>query len=176
MNATRLQTWLVNLLDSILWVNTAWASVTSETIQKCFSKCGIGAQLDEQQDQPQDELQPDDHLSELLDDTSWDQFTNCDEDVCTFVTATSDSQQTATPIADDEDDDEETDAADPAPPAPPVSLKLALHSLQTLQTFALENEDDKILKLVDQTKQLVEQMKLLQITTSKQTKLDNYFK
>ena len=117
-----------------------------------------------------------DHLSELLDGTSWDQFTNCDEDVCTFATATSDSQQTATPIADDEDDDEETDAADPAPPAPPVSLKLALQSLQTLQTFALENEDDKILKLVDQTKQLVEQMKLLQITTSKQTKLDNYFK
>ena len=160
----------VNLLDSILWVNTAWASVTSETIQKCFSKCGIGAQLDEQQDQPQDELQPDDHLSELLGGTSWDQFTNCDDDVCTFATATSDSQQTATPIADDEDDDEETDAADPAPP---VSLKLALQSLQTLQTFALENEDDKILKLVDQTKQ---QMKLLQITTSKQTKLDNYFK
>ena len=166
----------VNFLDSILWVNTAWASVTSETIQKCFSKCGIGAQLDEQQDQPQDELQPDDHLSELLDGTSLDQFTNCDEDVCTFATATSDSQQTATPIADDEDDDEETDAADPAPPAPPVSLKLSLQSLQTLQTFALENEDDKILKLVDQTKQLVEQMKLLQITTSKQAKLDNYFK
>ena len=176
----------VNLLDSILWVNTSWTSVTSETIQKCFSKCGIGAQLDEQQDQPQYELQPDDHLSELLDGTSWDQFTNCDEDVCTFATATSDSQQTATPIGDDEDDDEETDAADPAPPddeetdaadpAPSVSLKLALQSLQTLQTFALENEDDKILKLVDQIKQLIEQMKWLQITTSKQTKLDDYFK
>ena len=71
----------VTVLDAILWLTTAWDSVSPETIQKCFRKCGLSdAIVDVSSD---DEWDEEDLRPLLPPGTSLRDYVNSDDHVAT---------------------------------------------------------------------------------------------
>ena len=74
----------VTVLDAILWLTTAWNSVSPETIQKCFRKCGFSDTIvDASSD---DEWDEDDLRPLLPPGTSLRDYVNSDDHVATQTT------------------------------------------------------------------------------------------
>ena len=71
----------VTVLDAILWLTTAWDSVSPETIHKCFRKCGFSdAIVDASSD---DECDEEDLRPLLPPGTSLRDYVNSDDHVAT---------------------------------------------------------------------------------------------
>ena len=106
------------MLDAILWLTSAWDSVESKTISKCFQKCGFSdARLDaattDDDEWDDDEWDDDEWDDDEWDDDEWD---------------------------DDEWDDDEWDDADLLPLLPPgITFKDYVDSRRqtTLYAFAV---------------------------------------
>ena len=168
----------VSVIDSIIWTSAAWEAVTPETIQKCFLKCGIGKDSDTDSNDSDTmtedlDLTPDDDIQPLLEGTSWEDFANCDNNIQTFPTDTPTDH--TTDMTEDEPDDDTTPEADPTNNTK-ITVQHALKCLQDLQHFALQHGSLDLLKLTDQSTDLVEKTKWENITNSKQSTIENFFK
>jgi hypothetical protein len=164
----------VTLIDCILWVDTAWKSITADTIRKCFSNCGIGERDTETPATPEEAVTLDEAVLPLLDGTTWEDFTNCDEDTTTTTETT--TETTVTTETEKESSNEDEEEPETTLPEPPISVSAALNSLKTLQTFGLQNNLPDIINLMNQAEELIEKNKWETLKEAKQTKLDSFFK
>ena len=83
-------------------------------------------------------IQVDDDIKELLEDTSWDDFVLCDDEVQTFSSELANENESNFQIQQEED---------PCEDVPRITLEQALKSLQNLQNFALQNSSPDLLKI-----------------------------
>ena len=95
----------MTVLDAILWAKQAWDTVSPETIQKCFRKCGFGS--DKVGSKEVTEIpHPAHETVQLMDDTEWADFVQFDRNVET--TETLDDKV----ICDEQDDNDDNDDDD----------------------------------------------------------------
>ena len=70
----------LTVLDAILWAKQAWDTVSPETIQKCFRKCGFGS-VEVGSEEVIELPHPDHETLQLMDDTEWADFVQFDRNV-----------------------------------------------------------------------------------------------
>ena len=143
----------VTVLDAILWLTTAWDSVSPETIQKCFRKCGF---LDAIVDASSDDEWDEEDLRPLLPPgTSLRDYINSDDHVATQRTI-DDNWERA--LLDDANvaTDGEVDSSSEEGGEKVVSSTTAWSHSSDLLNYALSTNNSELIALLSQARDLIQ--------------------
>ena len=171
----------VTVLDAILWFQSAWQTVTAETIQKCFKNCGFATDALEVQDE--DESWDEEDLLPLLPGgTTLHDYANMDSDLVTQNNLGDDWEQAVIQSAKQVNEDEHADSGDESDKendvlaAKTISLKTAWDHTQDMRDLALASNNDDLLNLMIKVEDVIKVAKKKATEKMKQPKLDMFFK
>ncbi|XP_054631460.1 tigger transposable element-derived protein 4-like [Dunckerocampus dactyliophorus] len=163
-----------DILKAIYWVDRAWKDTSPETIQKCFTKCGVGPQDFEagaeqvKAEEPGDEL---DAVCQKELKMSLEELVGADE-----LLATTDQNQ-ATTLEDYQRRLENTDKPQPSQQEPNlISFSEAFRSLEQMKTLAVSKGCIEMLDRCTDLEEAVQRECQRQKQAARQTLMFDFFK
>uniref|UniRef100_A0A8C4QQL2 HTH CENPB-type domain-containing protein n=1 Tax=Eptatretus burgeri TaxID=7764 RepID=A0A8C4QQL2_EPTBU len=141
----------INIIDAILWLNSAWEELTPFTIQKCFLKCGFqcGDMNYNATGDVEEERETIGDLKPLLGEISLEEFANSDNILLVHNTITEQWEKDiikaarGSGIVQEEDDKASSEEDEVVPQPPIITVGKAAEYLAALRDFGLHHEQSE---------------------------------
>ncbi len=167
----------ITVLDAILWMRSAWNTVTAETITKCFAKCGFTTDQPSTDTADDDLWDADDLLPLLPAGVTLQDYVAADDSLDTQNHYTDNWEQELMQYnrgsSDTPDSAEEDSADEEVPSNPKISTSTAWSHTADLRQFALQTNNTRLLELVSSAQDLLQEEKMKSLT-HKQATMDRF--
>ena len=185
----------VNILDAIMWLKSAWDSVKTTTIQKCFARCAFDKATCS--DQEEETVIIDSTITAFVEacgvslevcGVSWEEYANFDHDLSTnrsidedWETAILEKAKSQSSSEDafekhaEEKDEEEDEESEMMADKPTISAGTAIHYIDELRDFAQSQQSSVLLELITKSKSTIEGF-ICSSSHFKQAKLTDFIK
>ena len=166
----------ITVLDAINFLSKAVQDVSSETVQKCFSKAGFPVQLATINDSDEETRVKEDEVPPGYDVEAFHDFIVCDEgletsetrDVSSIPFSVSNNDESDSEM-EEKEDDESTNEFDS------MTYIEALEVLKRLNNFALHRGNNELHTMLDVCQNMVEKDVLMGMNAAEQKKITDYF-
>ena len=164
----------IDIHDAFQWVHTAWMQVSSETIKKCWNKCGFN--LDNTDEGDVQEIPEPPEFQALQINGTWEEMIVMDADTETCGPSIQETESETVKEEEAEIECQDSDNEDHKPLATLQNMREKLILLKDYRAIACKLSNTKMLDLVKQVKTTMEEEIMLKINrSSKQTSIKDYF-
>lgn len=163
----------VTIWDAVVHTQCAWDVMTTDTIVKCFTKCGIHKNLPQQPITPTPETGPDDYdvyFSELL-EVPWDEYLAYDDE----LEAEQPCRAPAIETLNEESSTDDPEGIEPESCTEAITVEEALKAIKNLTHYCMDNP--RAFALANQLGSVIKSdaIKAQLTKSSKQTSIKSFF-